>query len=120
MFPKPKLFRKGKWCNRAKLAKRDAERLAQPKVELDLARSKHVNLIVNLERGGVYKNLPISREKNGFVDFKEEFEREQHRNYELINKKTGTLRSGKNKGEKVIKDEVNNPPKKRYYPYSWK
>lgn len=90
-------------------------------------RNGHVNLIVNLAKGGVYKNLPTFKEKSRDgnyipteIDFEAEDEREKTRNLELINIAERKLRSGKDKGKKVIVAVVNNPPRKRYFPRSWK
>jgi hypothetical protein len=128
--PRCKLFRKNKFANKAKLAKKDAERFIQPKIELGTGRGKHVNLIVVVKRNHQHRNpsISIKRTKNregnwigtGSIDLDSEFEKEEERNLDIINKKLGKLRSGKNKGDKVVKYEVNNPPKKRYYPFTWK
>jgi hypothetical protein len=125
--PKPKLFRRLKHANNKKLAKREIERFTLEKIALDGARTKHINISINVVRSGVYKNLPTFKEKNrdGLpivqeINYEKEFEREETRNYELINIRTVKIKHGRHKGVKVEVDFVNNPPGVRYNPRSWK
>jgi hypothetical protein len=125
--PQPKPFRRIRGSNLKKLAKIEKQRFTQPKLEVESGRSGHVNLIVNISKPGVYKNLPKFKEKNrdGLpivqeIDFEAEFDREEERNYDITNVKLVKLKYGKHKGKEVEKTVVNNPSGVRYKMRAWK
>jgi hypothetical protein len=75
------------------------------------AREQHINMIVNIEKKGTYKNLHKNQEEN---ENEEQGELEIDQNYDITTIKEVRLKIGRNKGEKVLKEVVINPPKKRY------
>ena|SRR5579864_7171181 len=117
-FPKPRPFRRIRKKNAAKLAIKDKQRFDVSKIALDAPRPEHINIQVNVKRSGALRT--INTIKPIPVDMEREMKKEAERNYEILNRKERTLKSGRDKGEKVLVYVMNNPYGVRYRPRLWK
>jgi len=105
---KPKIFRRNKWANKEKLAKREAERNPIRRLQLDIPRVDHINININVTKSGVYKDLPSQVQAE--IDFDKEFDQDYNITKVIVVK----LKHGRHKGAEVVKIVKNNPPGVRY------